>query len=61
MQRRADEARAVAETAKLKAETLNTLADPNTTDQYIANALKEAQGGNNTGMSISERLAKLKK
>ncbi len=61
MRRRTDEARAVAEAAKLKAETLGALANPNTTDPHIADALKEVQGGASvSGLSVAERLAKLK-
>ena len=61
MQRRADEARAKTEAAKLKAETLTTLAKPNSDDANIAAALKEVQGGPSSSSSLAERLAKLKK
>ncbi len=62
MQRRADEARAKAEAAKLKADTLTTLTKPNSDDANIAAALKEVQGGGAPGgSSLAERLAKLKK
>ncbi len=63
MQRRADEARAKSDAAKLKAETLTTLSKPNADDANIASALREVQGGNaaSGGSSLAERLAKLKK
>ena len=62
MQRRADEARAKAAAAKLKADTLTTLTKPGTDDPHIAEALKEVQGGGApSGSSLAERLAKLKK
>ena len=62
MQRRADEARAKSEAAKLKAETLTTLTKPGTDDANIAEALREVQGGTApSGGSLAERLAKLKK
>jgi len=60
MQRRADEARAKGEAAKLKAETLTTLTKPTSDDANIAAALKEVQGGAPVG-NLAERLAKLKK
>ena len=62
MQRRADEARAKAEAAKLKADTLTTLSKPAADDAHIAAALKEVQGESaGGGASLADRLAKLKK
>ncbi len=63
MRNRADEARAKAEAAKLKAETLTNLSKPNSDDANIAEALKEVQGASapSSGGSLADRLAKLKK
>lgn len=60
MQRRADEARSKAEASKLKAQTLNTVVNPNAEDANIAEALRQAQGGGAPQGSLSDRLAKLK-
>ena len=60
MNRRADEARARAGAAKLKAETLASLSRPDAGDPHIEAALKEAQGGG-AGGSIADRLARLKR
>jgi chromosome segregation ATPase len=60
MQRRADEARAKTEAAKLKAETLTTISAPNADDPHIAEAMRQVQGTGQTG-SLADRLAKLKR
>jgi len=62
MQRRADEARAKTEAAKLKASTLSGMADPVGGDANIAAALREVKTGvNTTNTSLADRLAKLRK
>ncbi|CAK0751869.1 PspA/IM30 family protein [Azospirillaceae bacterium] len=61
MQRRADEARAKTDAAKLKAETLTTLSAPNGDDPHIAEAMRQVKGGAAQTGSLSDRLAKLKR
>ncbi|CAK0760802.1 PspA/IM30 family protein [uncultured Gammaproteobacteria bacterium] len=62
MQRKADEARAQAGAAKLKATTLNNVGLGGIeSDSHIAEAMKTAAGGSPAGASIGDRLAALKK